>query len=88
MRSPRYRFPGLPGGWFSGVSWVGVLNMLLLQWFGLRLWMRAETESKQVIEVALLWPVVPLTGWADEYRPSKPKRIRIWSDARFRHLPA
>lgn len=34
--------------------------MLLLQWFGLRLWMRAETKSKQVIEVALLWPVVPV----------------------------
>lgn len=79
MRAPRYRFGGLPGGWFAGVSWVGALNMALLQWLFIRLELTTEDEAPQdVSRVAVLFPVVPLTGWQSEYVPLRPRRFTLW----------
>lgn len=46
-----------------GENWVGWLNILILQWFFVRLY---YTECKKT-KWGLLKKVVPLTGWWNEF---------------------
>lgn len=57
---------------FLGFTWIGWLNFLLLQWFGVRLmWWFMRADDKRI---GLLFPVVPLTGWWTDFRPRDPRR--------------
>ena len=48
--------------------WLGPLNFLLLQWFGVRLAAVLERRDGPVIGWMLLRWVFPLTGWWSDFR--------------------
>jgi len=49
---------------FLGLSWVGWLNFLILQWFCVRLAYIENTETKEVEGYKWIKGVAPLTGWS------------------------
>jgi hypothetical protein len=52
-----------------GLTWCGWLNVLVLQWLGLRLAYSIErADSATVTEWRLMRWIVPLTGWWHPYR--------------------
>ena len=50
-----------------GLTWVGWLNVLALQWLCVRLAYQVDTGGRP-IRWNLLVGVVPLTGWRSPYR--------------------
>ena len=48
-----------------GYSWLGILNMSLLQWFFIRL--QATADNGQIVKFNVIGPIVPLTGWWSRY---------------------
>jgi hypothetical protein len=48
-----------------GYSWLGILNMAILQWLFIRL--QATVENGQIVKFKVIGPVVPLTGWWSPY---------------------
>lgn len=48
------------------MTWLGFLNFLVLQWFGIRL-ARLVENDRQVGWKLIKW-IVPLTGWWNNYR--------------------
>lgn len=50
---------------FRGYSWLGILNMLLLQWFFIRL--QLTCDKGEIVSWKIIGPVVPLTGWWSKY---------------------
>jgi hypothetical protein len=58
-----------------GYSWIGILNILLLQWFFVRLQATADKDMN-ITKFEIIGPIVPMTGWWSKYvwlskRPSK-----------------
>ena len=48
-----------------GLSWVGWLNFILLQWVGIRL--AYVVDGRRITRWYLLRWIVPLTGWWSHY---------------------
>jgi hypothetical protein len=57
-----------------GYTWVGWLNILLLQWFGFRVFY--VLEGGRATAYGLTGPTLPLTGWWGRYLPQP--RLRVW----------
>jgi hypothetical protein len=60
-----------------GNSWVGWLNIIILQWFFVRLFYQLK-DNGEILGYGLLLPVVPLTGWWNDYVPAKPSKLRFF----------
>jgi hypothetical protein len=54
---------------YKGWSWVGVVNFLILQWFFVRLYgtVFIEDSGREVMVLSTIGPVVPLTGWWNDF---------------------
>ena len=49
-----------------GYSWVGIINIVILQWMFVRL--RVTTDSAENIrKLDIIGPILPLTGWRSDY---------------------
>lgn len=68
---------GAPPRWYDGMTWVGWVNFIVLQWFGLRLTRilaghKDEPGGTQAAARTIGWAttrwVWPLTGWWSDYR--------------------
>lgn len=62
---------------FCGFTWVGWLNIFILQWFFVRLQGAIEEDGKTQWQIII--PVVPLTGWFSDYVPDKRKTLKLRS---------
>lgn len=61
-----------------GYSWLGLLNVCLLQWLFVRL--EGEVNSSGVVlAFNVIGPIVPLTGWTFGYVPQHFGRLRVWA---------
>lgn len=61
-------------------SVTGLVNIVLLQWFFLRLNVATSTEdSGRVVGIGILFPVLPLSGWSSSFRPERPRQIWFWA---------
>jgi hypothetical protein len=61
---------------FLGFTWVGWLNILLVQWFCARLQGCIDDEDGKTTWF-IITPVAPLTGWKTNYWPKKRKMFKI-----------
>jgi hypothetical protein len=52
---------------FLGYSWVGWLNMLVLQWWLICLQVALCAKTGKSVRWKLIGPLVPLTGWWSPY---------------------
>ena len=59
MQTPQYKF--------FGESWVGWLNILILQWFFIRLAYSINLNNQHTKYLILKW-IVPTTGWWSDYK--------------------
>lgn len=50
------------------MTWLGLLNSIVLQWFFVRLARIVDTKTKIIVGWKLLKWIVPLTGWWSDYR--------------------
>jgi hypothetical protein len=50
---------------FRGYSWLGILNMLVIQWFFIRL--QLTCDGGVIVGWKLIGFIVPLTGWWSPY---------------------
>lgn len=48
------------------LTWLGALNFVVLQWFGVRL-VRVSADGRTIGWRVWRW-IVPLTGWWSDYR--------------------
>jgi len=53
-----------------GYSWIGWLNIIILQWFFVRLFY-LENDRGNVENYGFMFPIVPLIGWWGNYFPHK-----------------
>lgn len=53
---------------FMGHSWVGWFNILILQWFFIRLGYIADFDSGKIEKYIIRRWIVPLTGWRGEFK--------------------
>lgn len=67
---------------FWGLTWVGWLNTLLLQWLFVRLQgvideIDRPSGGRLIVRNywTLIFPVVPLTGWWSDYVPKRHREI-------------
>lgn len=56
-------------------TWVGWLNIFILQWFFIRL--QGSIEDKNMTKWQLILPVLPLTGWFSDYKPNNRRTITL-----------
>jgi len=58
--------------WIFGLTWLGLLNYIILQWIFVRLAEEIETDASHV-RWFVQFPVVPLTGWGalNNFKESK-----------------
>lgn len=68
---------------FFGLSWVGWLNVLILQWFFVRLQGAFDEHEDGTTATywALILPVIPLTGWWSNYVPGTRREVWIGKKA-------
>ena len=61
------------------MSKLGIINFCLTQWLFFRVAMMKHDDGR--IQWALLYPVIPLTGWFSSYVPKKfkVKKLNLWS---------
>lgn len=50
------------------ISWLGVLNRIILQWFFIRLARIVDDVTGKTLGYKILKWVVPLTGWGSDYK--------------------
>lgn len=50
-----------------GFTWVGWLNIVVLQWFCVRLGYALDKETGSFVRWTWVGPVLPLTGWWSDY---------------------
>jgi|WetSurMetagenome_2_1015567.scaffolds.fasta_scaffold1166172_1 hypothetical protein len=50
-----------------GYSWIGLLNMILLQWSFWRLQLTIDKKTGIVTGIRMIGPIMPLTGWWSKY---------------------
>jgi hypothetical protein len=55
---------------FFGSSWIGWLNIIVMQWLFVRLFYIQE-DNGQISGYGILFPIFPLTGWWNGYFPKK-----------------
>lgn len=64
-------------------SWVGILNILLIQWFFIRLEVCLDDGwNRNIIGFNILGFVVPVSGWrttGDYIFLGRERRFKIWS---------
>lgn len=61
---------------FLGYTLIGWFNLLILQWFFVRLFY-VEEEDGTISGWGLNFPVLPLTGWWSNYIPAKPFKWKM-----------
>ena len=61
---------------FLGLTWVGWLNFLFLQWLWIRLYWYRDTPQGKPLGYGLKLGIMPLTGWWTPYWP-KGKTYRL-----------
>jgi len=66
LRMAQGKEQGVRGG--VAMTWLGLLNSVILQWFFVRLAKIVDTETKVIVGWDLLRWIVPLTGWWSDYR--------------------
>lgn len=59
-----------------GYSWIGWLNITILQWFFVRLYY-VENDQNNIENYGLMFPIVPLTGWWSNYFPHKYWNVKL-----------
>jgi hypothetical protein len=59
-----------------GYSWIGWLNIVILQWFFVRLFY-SENEQGNIENYGFIFPIVPLTGWWGDYFPHKYWNVKL-----------
>jgi hypothetical protein len=52
---------------FLGYSWVGWLNLLLLQWLFIRLQVSVDTDTGEIVRYQVIGFFLPMTGWWSNY---------------------
>jgi hypothetical protein len=50
-----------------GYSWIGLLNLVLLQWLFVRVQATVDTTSGEITKFKIIGPIVPMTGWWSKY---------------------
>ncbi len=71
------------------MTWLWLLNFVVLQWFFVRLarvvnmdgWELGEDElgrGERTIGWSLMWGVWPLTGWWSRYRYVRGRKPMLW----------
>lgn len=60
---------------FLGYTWVGWLNIVLLQWFWLRL--QGSIDNDRPTQWQIITPVAPLTGWRSNYWPKNRRVLHL-----------
>ena len=50
------------------MTWLKLLNVIVLQWFFVRLAKIVDTKTKIIVGWDFLRWIVPLTGWWSDYR--------------------
>lgn len=53
---------------FFGYTWVGLLNLLVLQWFFIRLAYTIDTKTGAIVSWDILKWVAPLSGWNSDFK--------------------
>jgi hypothetical protein len=53
--------------YLSELSWVGWLNMILIQWFFIRIAYHIDEEGGRKYDFFIIGLVIPLTGWWSDY---------------------
>jgi len=59
-------------------SWLGRLNFLLLQFLFMRLEQHLDDETEKTVGWAILFPIIPLTGWWNRYWPNWFLRVKLY----------
>lgn len=49
------------------ISWLGILNFVVLQWFFVRLSRVEDERTEDHVCYMWIYPIVPLTGWWSRY---------------------
>ena len=57
-------------------TWVGWLNIIVLQWLFVRLFY-ATNDQDEVVNYGFIFPVLPLTGWWSDYIPAKQYHVDL-----------
>lgn len=80
-------------GFIAGHTWLGWLNLLILQWLSVRLFREVDgilgfnpdgtfkLSSGSVRLIGLWWGIIPRTGWGEvpyRYYPGKSQQQREW----------
>lgn len=64
---------------FLGLTVVGWFNMLILQWFCVRLAYSVDPKPNDgSVGFGFLYPIVPLTGWRGRYAPASYRNAWVW----------
>jgi len=50
-----------------GYSWIGWLNIILLQWLFIRLQVNIDNDTNEIVKFRIIGPIFPLTGWNSPY---------------------
>lgn len=58
---------------YLGKTWVGWLNIAILQWIGVRLGGAFEADGETFAHWIAMWPVLPLSGWWGCFIPRHPR---------------
>ena len=57
------------------------LNVLIFQWFFVRLWYSYAEDSNDTLgQLGFLFPILPLTGWSSSFIPVWYKTISVWKN--------
>jgi len=49
------------------MSWLGLLNFIILQWFHIRLAKEVDCDTGIVLRYRILKWIIPLSGWWNDY---------------------
>jgi len=58
------------------------VNYYMFQWFGVRLEQMTENKTDETVEWNIIYPIVPMTGWKNDYKyvyGNRIKRFLIWN---------
>ncbi len=69
---------------WRGHTWIGWINLLVLQWFGCRLtrYVKMTKENGPAMPplwVGIVWGITPGTGWGGPYRHfARERNLTLW----------
>lgn len=61
-------------------NWIGWLNIIVLQWFFIRLYYVEATQNSAesyIERYGFMFPIIPLTGWWSDYIPRNYWSIKL-----------